>query len=373
MIEAAVETSSFPNPSKPAAPRRREATDPAKPFAEAGVRVQGLTVELGGRLVLDDLSVEVRRGDFITVLGNSGCGKTTLLRYVAGFVPARAGSVWIAGRNVTDTPPHQRNVGLLYQNYALFPHMTVFENVAFGLRARRVAEHAIREGVASALRIVRMEEFSGYRPAQLSGGMQQRIALARALVIKPDVLLLDEPLSALDANLRAAVRAELKTLHEAMPELTVIYVTHDREDALTLSDRVLLLREGKVAQAGTPQELYDRPRDRFVANYLGLANFLPPAAIARALPAAGQLGAATDGGAVCIRPESLRLDDLGPGRLVGRVVRSEWRGSIILITVQIPHTSEPILVEAARRGTPPAAGEDITLSFSPEDCVVVHD
>ena len=338
-----------------------------------GIRVKGLSVELGGRVVLDDLSVDVERGEFITVLGNSGCGKTTFLRYIAGFVPAVRGTVRIADRDVTDTPPHRRNIGLLYQNYALFPHMTVFENVAFGLRARKVREDEIRERVASSLRVVRMTEFESYRPAQLSGGMQQRIALARALVIEPDVLLLDEPLSALDANLRAAVRTELKTLHEAMPGLTIVYVTHDREDALMLSDRVLLLKEGRVAQIGTPQELYDRPHDRFVASYLGLANFLPASLIERALGEA----ASTEGGALatyCIRPESFRIGGPGPGRLAGEIVRSEWHGSSIQLAVAVPEAgSEPILVEIARRGINPRMGERVVLSFAKEDCVLVRD
>ena len=360
--------------SAPAATRARLRTpETGTESPDAGVRVAGLAVRLGGKIVLNGLSVEVRRGEFITVLGNSGCGKTTLLRYVAGFVPALTGEVWIAGRNVTEVPPHQRNIGLLYQNYALFPHMTVFENVAFGLRARGVSRDEIRERVAASLRVVRMEEYQSYRPPQLSGGMQQRIALARALVIKPDVLLLDEPLSALDANLRAAVRTELKTLHEAIPELTVIYVTHDREDALMLSDRVLLLREGQVAQMGGPDQLYDRPRDRFVASYLGLANFLPAAAIARALPGAA-LAVGLQQGAFCIRPESLRLDDTGPGRLAGRVLRNEWHGSSFLLAVEVPEAgAEPVMVEVPRRGTVPAPGERVVLSFAAEDCVLVGD
>jgi len=322
-------------------------------------------------VVLDDLSAEVARGEFVTVLGNSGCGKTTLLRYVAGFVPARRGEVWIGARNVTEVPPHQRNIGLLYQNYALFPHMTVFENVAFGLRARNAPAAEIRERVAGALKSVRMEGFESYRPAELSGGMQQRIELARALVIKPDILLLDEPVSALDANLRSAVRTEIKLLHEAMPELTVIYVTHDREDALMLSDRVMLLRDGRIAQIGTPHELYDRPRDRFVANYLGLANFLAPDVIASALPGI-VLAAGAAEGAYCIRPESLRLDDAGPGRLVGEVLRCEWLGSWVRLAVRIEHGAEPVMVETARRGRVPAAGERIVLSFAAEDCVFVR-
>jgi 2-aminoethylphosphonate transport system ATP-binding protein len=193
---------------------------------QSGLRITGLTIELGGRVVIDDLSIDVMQGEFITVLGNSGCGKTTLLRYIAGFVPARKGDVSIGGRRVTDTPPHRRNVGLLYQSYALFPHMTVFENVAFGLRARKMGEGEIQTQVAAALRSVRMSDHGLYRPAQLSGGMQQRIALARALV-KTDVLLLDEPVSALDANLRAA--APRSANPRRFPNC-VIYVTHTARD-----------------------------------------------------------------------------------------------------------------------------------------------
>jgi len=350
-----------------AAPKAAAAREPA-----SGVRIAGLTVELGGRVVLEELSAEVARGEFVTVLGNSGCGKTTLLRYIAGFVPARQGEVWIGARNVTEVPPHQRNIGLLYQNYALFPHMTVFENVAFGLRARNAPNAEVRERVAAALKSVRMEGFESYRPAQLSGGMQQRIALARALVIKPDILLLDEPVSALDANLRAAVRTEIKLLHEAMPELAVIYVTHDREDALMLSDRVMLLREGRIAQIGTPQELYDRPRNRFVATYLGLANFLSPEAVARTLPGIG-LPPRGEAGAFCLRPESLRLDDGGPGRLVGEVLRCEWHGSAVLLAVRSAECAEPVMVETARRGRVPEPGERVVLSYVAEDCVFVRD
>ena len=171
---------------------------------------------------------------------------------------------------------HKRNLGLLFQNYALFPHLTVFENVAFGLRARGMASSEVTRRVADALKLVQLGDAGHHLPAQLSGGMQQRVALARALVIEPDVLLLDEPLSALDANLRASVRSELKALHERLPNLTVVCVTHDRDDALVLSDRALLMRDGHIAQLGTPQQLYDAPQDGYVARYLGPANLLPP-------------------------------------------------------------------------------------------------
>ena len=347
--------------------------DHGSPPPSSGIHITGLTVEFGGRAVLDDLSLNVKRGEFITVLGNSGCGKTTLLRYIAGFVDARAGELWIGANRVTEVPPDHRNIGLVYQNYALFPHMTVFENVAFGLRARKVAESEIRERVAAALSSVRLDEFHGYRPAQLSGGMQQRVALARALVIKPDVLLLDEPVSALDANLRSTVRAEIKLMHRALPDLTVLYVTHDREDALVLSDRVVLLREGRVEQAGTPGELYDRPSNRFVAKYLGEANFLSPSLLRRVFPN-GAFPAGDETGFYCIRPERLQLGGDGPGRVTAEVARSEWRGSSVRLDARIDgEAGDPIIVEVPRRGEMPREGEQISLSFAMEDCVHVSD
>ena len=258
------------------APATREAAaaDSFKP-AHGGVHIEGLSVRFGARTVLDDLSLTIERGELLTVLGRSGCGKTTLLRFIAGFVEADglAGRLTVAGRDLTHVPPFKRNLGLLFQSYALFPHLSVFDNVAFGLRARRLKAGEIARRVADALKLVQLGDAGHVMPAQLSGGMQQRVALARALVIEPDVLLLDEPLSALDANLRASVRTELKALHERLPNLTIVCVTHDQDDALVLSDRTLLMRDGRIAQLGTPRELYDNPKDAFVARYLGAANF----------------------------------------------------------------------------------------------------
>ena len=232
----------------------------------------------------------------------------------------------MAGHDLTHVPPHKRNLGLLFQSYALFPHLSVFENVAFGLRARRTPSKDVARRVADALKLVQLGDAGHVMPAQLSGGMQQRVALARALVIEPDVLLLDEPLSALDANLRASVRSELKALHERLPNLTIVCVTHDQDDALVLSDRTLLMREGRIAQLGTPQQLYDTPADGFVARYLGAANLLPP-------QVAFSMGDARHNErdrVACLRPEALR-DRAARRRAVARrdrFGRMVWRGVV---------------------------------------------
>jgi 2-aminoethylphosphonate transport system ATP-binding protein len=336
------------------------------PIAD-GLSVQGLTVQFGAKVVLKDLSLTMPRGEFLTVLGRSGCGKSTLLRFIAGFTPSKAGTVSINGRDLTGMPPHKRNLGLLFQNYALFPHMTVLENVAYGLRARGIKGPAAAAKVTAALKAVQLTDAGPLRPASLSGGMQQRVALARALVIEPDILLLDEPLSALDANLRAAVRTELKGLHERLPDLSIICVTHDQEDALVLSDRTLLMRDGHIAQLGTPQELYDTPRDRFVAAYLGQANFLPSEI---ALPPVGM--APQPGRFVCLRPEHLQVRDGEHGPLTGTVRGMEWHGSTVSVFLHLDHApDEQILVALPRSAAVPERGARVTMHYRPQDVIVV--
>ncbi|WP_258002243.1 2-aminoethylphosphonate ABC transport system ATP-binding subunit PhnT [Burkholderia sp. WAC0059] len=338
----------------------------------AGVQIEHLSVRFGSRTVLDDLSLTIRRGELLTVLGRSGCGKTTLLRFIAGFIEADGlvGSLTVAGRNLTHVPPHRRNLGLLFQSYALFPHLTVFENVAFGLRARRVPGRDIARRVAEALKLVQLGDAGHVMPAQLSGGMQQRVALARALVIEPDVLLLDEPLSALDANLRASVRSELKALHERLPDLTIVCVTHDQDDALMLSDRTLLMRDGRIAQLGTPQELYDTPGDAYVARYLGAANLLPPnVAFALGDPRHDERERLA-----CLRPERLRIVPLGEGALHGTVVSVEWYGSVLSVPVMLDAMpDEPLLVTMQRgHGLTPEKGMRVSLRYEVDDVVLVH-
>ncbi|WP_235021211.1 ATP-binding cassette domain-containing protein [Caballeronia telluris] len=336
------------------------------------MHIDRLTVRFDTRTVLDDLSLTIQRGELLTVLGKSGCGKTTLLRFIAGFVAADglAGTLTVAGRDLTHVAPHQRNLGLLFQSYALFPHLSVFENVAFGLRARRLKAGEVARRVADALKLVQLGDAGHVMPAQLSGGMQQRVALARALVIEPDVLLLDEPLSALDANLRASVRSELKALHERLPNLTIVCVTHDQDDALVLSDRTLLMRDGRIAQLGTPRELYDAPVDGFVARYLGAANLLPP----RVVFPVGDARHAERERVACVRPERLAIVPLGAGALHGAIVSVEWYGAVLSVSVALDaYPEEPVLVTMQRNhAAMPEKGARVSLRYEADDVVLVR-
>ncbi|WP_372623803.1 ABC transporter ATP-binding protein [Falsiroseomonas sp.] len=235
--------------------------------------LQGLTRRYGSFVAVDDVSLKVERGQFLTLLGPSGSGKTTILMCIAGFVAPNAGAVLLDGRDITALPPEKRDFGMVFQGYALFPHMTVAENVAFPLRVRKLGAAEREAKVRAALDLVQLERFADRLPRQLSGGQQQRVALARALVFEPNLLLLDEPLSALDKKLRAELQEELKALHRRIGR-TFVNVTHDQEEALSLSDRVAILNHGKLVQEGAPTALYDRPRTRFVADFLGKSNFL---------------------------------------------------------------------------------------------------
>jgi iron(III) transport system ATP-binding protein len=237
------------------------------------ITLENVTKRFGAVVAVDRVWLEIRGGEVFFLLGPSGCGKTTLLRCVAGFCRPEAGAVRFADRDVTDLPPHLRNTGMVFQNYALWPHMTVSENVAFGLRVRKVSRGERRRRVDKALDIVQMTTYAARKPNELSGGQQQRVALARALVIEPQCLLLDEPLSNLDAKLRLEMRGEIRRICKRAG-LTAIYVTHDQKEALSIADRIALLNEGRVEQIGTPHELYARPANRFVADFLGETNFV---------------------------------------------------------------------------------------------------
>jgi putative spermidine/putrescine transport system ATP-binding protein/spermidine/putrescine transport system ATP-binding protein len=239
--------------------------------ADAAVQLDGVSKSFGGVTAVADTWLKVRRGEFLTLLGPSGCGKTTLLNLTAGFLDPDAGELFIGGQRVTDMPPHQRSIGMVFQNYALFPHMNVADNVAFGLKMRRTPREEIRKRVAQALDVVRLSGLGERRPRQLSGGQQQRVALARALVINPDVLLLDEPLSALDKNLRAEMQVELKQIHQRVG-ITTVFVTHDQGEALSLSDRIAVMSNGVIQQNAAPNEIYRRPANAFVASFIGDIN-----------------------------------------------------------------------------------------------------
>ena len=260
------------------------------------VTISGLTKRYGDVVALQDVSLDIAAGEFCTLLGASGSGKTTLLKTIAGFELHDAGRIAIGERDVGGVPVADRNIGMVFQNYALFPHMTVYQNVAFGLDMRRLPAAEKKQRVGEALELVSLSDLAGRVPAALSGGQQQRVALARALVINPDILLMDEPLGALDKNLRQSIQLQLKALHREVGA-TIVYVTHDQEEALHLSDRIVILDEGRVVQAGPSRDLYFRPVNRFVAGFLGECNFLT----------------LDDGSSAGLRPEALSIASPGQG------------------------------------------------------------
>jgi spermidine/putrescine transport system ATP-binding protein len=240
---------------------------------DVDVRLDHVTKSFGETLAVDDLSLEIWRGEFFSMLGPSGCGKTTTLRMIGGFEEPTSGTVYLGDQDVTNLPPFKRNVNTVFQNYALFPHLTIYENVAFGLRRKKVPDADIRSQVAAMLDLVELPGFELRKPTMLSGGQQQRVALARALINHPQVLLLDEPLGALDLKLRKQMQIELKRIQTEVG-ITFIYVTHDQEEAMTMSDRIAVMRAGRIEQLGDPESLYERPQTAFVAGFLGVSNLL---------------------------------------------------------------------------------------------------
>ncbi len=244
---------------------------PTRPVVD--VRLDRVTKRFGDFIAVDDLSLEINQGEFFSLLGPSGCGKTTTLRMIGGFEEVTDGTVYLGDQDVTGLPPFKRDTNTVFQNYALFPHLSVFENIAFGLRRRKVPSGEVRGQVAAMLKLVELPGYEQRKPTQLSGGQQQRIALARALINHPRVLLLDEPLGALDLKLRKQMQVELKGIQSEIG-ITFIFVTHDQEEAMTMSDRIAVMRQGKIEQLGAPEELYERPRTEFVAGFLGVSNLL---------------------------------------------------------------------------------------------------
>jgi spermidine/putrescine ABC transporter ATP-binding subunit len=239
----------------------------------AFVQFRGIVKRFGDVTAVEKMDLDVAEGHFVTLLGPSGCGKTTLLRMLAGLETPTEGEMFIKGKRINDTPVHKRNLGMIFQNYALFPHKTIFDNVAFGLKYRNIPKESIKEKVSNALEMVRLPGVEHRKPAQLSGGQQQRIALARAIVIEPDVLLMDEPLSALDENLREEMRREIDNLQQKLG-ITTIFVTHDQREALCMSNKIVVMRAGRKLQEGTPQEVYNYSVNHFVADFLGHSNFM---------------------------------------------------------------------------------------------------
>jgi ABC-type Fe3+/spermidine/putrescine transport system ATPase subunit len=359
----------------------RPAPPPAAPAP--GVEVAGLSKSYGDTRVLDDVALTVPAGEFHALLGPSGSGKTTILRIIAGFIAADAGTVRVAGRDMTGVPAERRDIGVVFQNYALFPHMNVFQNVAFGLRMRSVGKAELRDRVRDTLALVRMSGFESRKPAELSGGQQQRIAVARALVIRPQVLLLDEPLSALDRKIRGEVREELRRI-QGETGVTAIIVTHDQEEALSLSHQMLVLDAGRVRQSGTPDEVYRRPADAFVADFVGSFNAVPVEIERRGGAVVARIGtqslevpaaAAGDGPArLLVRPEelSVRVADAPgapDGTLRGRISDVDFAGPVVTITVDVEHVPVRVLALSPRVLADPAImpGAEVWISVPLRD------
>ena len=354
------------------------------------VSLRNLAKRFGSVAAVDDVTLDVREGELVALLGPSGCGKTTTLRMIAGFIAASGGQILIGDQDVTNLPPYRRNTGMVFQGYALFPHMTVFQNVAFGLEMRKVPRADIAPRVAEALRLVQLGHLGERMPKQLSGGQQQRVALARALVIRPEVFLLDEPLSNLDAKLRLSVRIEIRQLQQALG-LTTVFVTHDQEEALTLADRLVVMSQGKVQQIGTPTELYERPANHFVADFIGRSNFLEGTVSApghfrtqRGLDVAfADSGAGPRGqGVLAIRPEKATVTlagagGEGPNRFPGRVAFVTYLGASTEIRVQLDSGDELTVTRPNAQpvgdfaGDPggvlgmPAVGQPVTVAWPP--------
>jgi putative spermidine/putrescine transport system ATP-binding protein len=353
---------------------------------DAAVTFDAVIKRFGNVAALNNVSLTIGRGEFMTLLGPSGCGKTTLLKLAAGFLGPDSGSIAIDGQRVNNVPTYKREIGMMFQNYALFPHMNVAENVAYGLKTRGVPRHERDRRVSEALALVKLTGMEDRKPRQLSGGQQQRVALARALVINPTVLLLDEPFSALDKNLRASMQIELREIQRKLG-LTTIFVTHDQSEALSLSDRMAVMSEGQIRQLGTPLEVYRRPRDRFVASFVGDTNRLRGELVGIAAPEAvialgdmrikvpsetlsdAQPSAPID---LFVRPEHLRVTPAGePGTIVGKVVTQTYHGGHVDLQIECRACSQDHLLirsvgDRALSHWPP--GTEVGISIDAEGC-----
>ena len=349
-------------------------------MTSGGGRVEliDLVKRFGDVVAVDGISLDIPGGQFFSLLGPSGCGKTTTLRMIAGFERPDAGRILLDGRDMAQTPPHKRPVNTVFQSYALFPHLDVRDNVAFGLRFKGVSREDAWKQVGTVLKLVRLEGFEERGVTQLSGGQQQRVALARALILGPDVLLLDEPLGSLDAKLRKALQLELKAIQEEIG-ITFVYVTHDQEEALTMSDRIAVMSEGHVEQVGPPREVYEEPASAYVADFLGVSNLMDARSVEPGRVALGDAVLesrqgdtnATGEVKIVIRPERVRVENRaaeGPNRVPGMVERTVFLGPTVQVLVrlvggQVVQSIEPNRGDAAAR----PQGEPVSVHLPPED------
>jgi putative spermidine/putrescine transport system ATP-binding protein len=345
----------------------------------------GIEKRFGTAIAVEGFNLAAERGEFVSFLGPSGCGKTTTLRMIAGFERPTAGTITIDGADVTDRPPNQRNVGMVFQSYALFPNMTVADNIGFGLKVRKRSKDQIRSRVGELLDIVNLADKGGRYPYQLSGGQQQRVALARALAFEPTVLLLDEPLSALDAKIRVALRHEIRQIQRQLG-ITTVYVTHDQEEALSLSDRVVVMSEGRMEQVGTPFDIYNFPATPFVASFVGTLSLLPATVVdgpSGRVTVAGQpiriAGPLAFGAgktvSIALRPEmaSLGAGADGTNNVSGRVTDVSFLGSIVRIRVAIGGDGPAVALDEFNEPTLklPAVDETVTINFPADGPLVV--
>jgi putative spermidine/putrescine transport system ATP-binding protein len=347
--------------------------------------ISNLQKSFGPNQVVKHFDLKVSKGEFITLLGPSGCGKTTVLRMVAGFESPTAGAISMDGKDVTSLAPNQRNVGMVFQAYALFPNMTVSGNVAFGLKVAGQSTQAINARVDEMLRVIKLPQHGDRYPYQLSGGQQQRVALARALAIKPQVLLLDEPLSALDAKIRLSLREEIRSLQRSLG-ITTIFVTHDQEEALSMSDRIVVMNEGRVEQIGSPFEIYNFPRTRFVASFVGTLNILKGKVLDgssgriaiddQQVTAGRGMGGMQTGEvrSVALRPEAVTLNGAADKRnsLRGTIEEVSFLGAVIRVRVRFKENSVSLDTFNNPGAPPPERGAPVTVSFAPEDLLVLE-
>ena len=353
----------------------------AEPSGTPDIRLDRVTKKFDDVVAVDDLSLEIPRGSFFALLGPSGCGKTTTLRMIGGFEEPTAGAIYLGERAVSGTPPYKRDVNTVFQSYALFPHLSIFENVAFGLRRKGTRGGNLKGKVEEMLDLVQLSGYGKRKPRQLSGGQQQRVALARALVNSPRVLLLDEPLGALDLKLRKEMQLFIKGLQHDLG-ITFIHVTHDQEEAMTMADRIAVMNEGRIEQLGTPDELYERPQTAFVASFLGISNLLTGTVAGtdevrledgtNVRVRNGSLNGRTGRVAVGIRPEKIRPDDNDPNRLPGKVKERAYIGVSTQYIVETQNGNITVVVLNDRPGTVPLGpGDRLTLSWDPEATFVV--
>jgi putative spermidine/putrescine transport system ATP-binding protein/spermidine/putrescine transport system ATP-binding protein len=354
------------------------------------VKFRGIVKRFGNVTAVEKMDLDIPEGSMVTFLGPSGCGKTTLLRMLAGLETPTEGDIFVKGKRINDTPIHKRNLGMIFQNYALFPHKTIFDNVGFGLKYRDVPREQLREKVMRALEMVRLPGVENRKPAQLSGGQQQRIALARAIVIEPDVLLMDEPLSALDENLREDMRREVDNLQRRLG-VTTIFVTHDQREALSMSDKIVVMRDGSKLQEGDPEEVYNRPANHFVADFLGHSNFLSGEVLDQDenlirvrvetgdIILARQQGAWKTGNAVELVVRAQRFEVIGQSdfsptadmnHFKGRIKDKSYMGGEVSYFVELDSGREIHVISMMRARTYDY-GDDVTVQVAPYHCHLI--